>query len=693
MTPDDASPASNDGGSRWRGEPTGAPSVSAAPPPAKKKPPIAAKKPAADLPPSAEASEPVPPSTETWEDSRSLLNRHAIENTASFLASLIFHLAALLTLALFVIEKTKPPTEVALLIHADVEEVFEPELETVVLDQQEHAATMTTLLRQGGDPTTDRELTQTPTVNMSDLSQVFEQDSYDSPTVEIGTALDEYVPRSQILVEVPHDAPGVARAVVEGYSDALDRITEEIRDMLYQRPVLVVWCFDRSESMKDDQEEIRQRIDRVYTELGLFSHASGGALKTAITSYGSRFWVDTPEPTHDRDKISAAIAALTPDPSGKEIMCEAVARAIVAFDEYASRGNRQMVLILVTDESGEHADNVSNLERTIAVAHEAKCRTYVLGREAVFGYPYVRFRYQHPQTNRIHWLIADRGPETAFVEQLQTNGFHRRHDAFASGFGPYEQSRLARETGGIFFLLPSKEASIVRGEKRLYELEQMKYYRPDLRSREEIFFDRDQSELQLLLWKVVSDLNPYNPQSNDITELRVHFSPDPVRFVRQMNEQIGRANTYQRYLATASRVVESAGELRERELHPRWRANYDLMRAQLIAYQARLFEYNAYLKLFMQNPVVVPLAKPPNLRLVYWDIRTRTETLTGEVIEPYVEKANELFQHVIDTHPGTPWAERARWEMKRGYGVELRPVYHPPYRSVPNSQLKPLPKL
>ena len=60
---------------------------------------------------------------------------------------------------------------------------------------------------------------------------------------------------------------------------------------------------------------------------------------------------------------------------------------------------------------------------------QRKCKIYTLGRESVFGYPYAHMRYVHPQTKRPHWLRIDRGPETGFVEQLQTNGFRRRYDA------------------------------------------------------------------------------------------------------------------------------------------------------------------------------------------------------------------------------------------------------------------------
>ena len=141
-------------------------------------------------------------------------------------------------------------------------------------------------------------------------------------------------------------------------------------------------------------------------------------------------------------------------------MCPAItARSTIT--KRIARGKRQMALIVVSDESGEPENNIQTLEMA---AKEMKCRTYFLGREAVFGYPHAYMNWRHPQTGVNHWLQVDRGPETAFVEQLQTNGFRRRRDAFSSGFGPYEQCRIARESGGIFFMLPTVEKDLVGGE-------------------------------------------------------------------------------------------------------------------------------------------------------------------------------------------------------------------------------------
>ena len=41
---------------------------------------------------------------------------------------------------------------------------------------------------------------------------------------------------------------------------------------------------------------------------------------------------------------------------------------------------------------------------------------------------------------------------------------------------------------------------------------------------------------------------------------------------------------------------------RARERSLRWRANYDVTYAQTIAYQARLYEYIAYVTGFVRNP-------------------------------------------------------------------------------------------
>jgi len=604
--------------------------------------------------------------------------------------STVFHVTMLITFQMWAMPEIaqSPMPDLVVETQEEIEEEQEllKELETVELDEQIEAATEIEFIA-GGD--TSLAGSSSPTVSNPQLNDsILEQDAEQQKMME---SLSYMPGRENLLSGLPEGTLGKARAVVNDYNEAIDRITQEIISMLSESKVLVVWCFDQSESMKDDQQKISERIERVYTELGLSDAAMGDALTTAVTSYGRGFMVHTKLPTSDIAMIREAIKSVPIDPSGKEIMCQAVACSIAMHRKYIDKTSRRMALILVTDESGNRSDNLQYLEQTIAEAKDSRCRVYILGRESVFGYPYAHIRWQHPQTEWPHWIQIDRGPETAFIEQIQTDGFRRRHDAFPSGYGPYEQSRLAHQTGGIFFLLPSKETNIIRGEKRRYALKAIRSYQPDLRSRLEILYDRDTSPLRTMIWGIVNDLNPYNKDSAEVIEMRIHFSTKPDEFVRQVKEEHTKAKTYLMYLDAAAKMLEENRQLRDEEPSLRWKANYDLLYAQLLAYKVRIYEYGACLEEFVKEPKVVPKTKSPDLYLTHWTIATRQNTLTGELTASTIKRADDLFAEVVKQHPGTPWASRANWERRRGFGVELRADYCYRYKKVADPI--PVPKL
>ncbi|MEX2174019.1 MAG: vWA domain-containing protein [Pirellulaceae bacterium] len=622
-------------------------------------------------------------------DSRFRLRRW-VRNSGAMVVSMVVHMAAVIVLSLLVIEqKLVPP------VQEIVSQVFEeePERELVKIELENQLTEVTEQTQQvfSSSPIVGavgasgpQGLVSAPTMDEALLEQVV-----DSQVTIEGISIE--VPSSKaLIVEAPDGQIGDARAVVGSYAEALDRVTQEILWMLDKSNVLVVWAFDQSESMKDDQKEIRDRFEHVYDQLGLASKRDQDALETAVISFGAAYVVHTRRPTADRDTIRAAIDEIPNDLSGKEMMCSAVGQAIQTHRQYAQATRRQLAVILVTDESGDRDDNNEMLERAIAEAKSARCKVYVLGREAVFGYPYVHIRWVHPQTKHVHWLPIDRGPETAFVEQLQTDGFHRRYDAHPSGFGPYECSRLGRETGGVFFMLPSVESNLVHGQKRNYELETP--YFPDFRARLEVKEEIDDSPLRTALEKVIYDLNPYNPAVRKIIEMKVDFPRDYEPFVRAARAEQAKAIVYLDYLARAEKTVAQLERQRKDEASPRWQANYDLLSAQLVAYQARMYEYGAYLEWFIEHPKTMPRTRPPDLTHVEWDIRTRKEILTGEKVQPYIDRATDMFKQVMADHPGTPWASRAEYELKRGFGVELVPEYDIPH-PMPTTNLIPIPKL
>ncbi len=621
--------------------------------------------------------------------------RAMARRVGSFLVSLAFHMALMIALALWALPEATRSTLVPLLVQAE----YEPEeiLETVVLEDSREAATELNFAAQSSEAFGgEMSMVTEPAFDATVVETVGE-----GPSVELDLSLGKLPTARTLLSAMPDGHVGTRRKVVDGTGQALDRITQEIMWMLDSSKVLLIWLFDESESLTYSKQEIRDRIGRVYAEMGLSDKAAGDALLSSVASYASGFQIHTPRPTNDVAELRAAIDRVPIDPTGLERQHQAIIQAIAAHRKFATAGQRKLAMILLTAKSGELDDKVY-LETAIDEAKRSRCTIFVLGREAVFGYPYALMRWKHPQTLRTHWLRINRGPETAFPEQLQTNGFYRREDAFPSGFGPYEQSRIAHQTGGIFFMLPSVETNLVRGEDRRYELEAMRGYQPDLRSREAIFRDRDISEMRQVLYTIIMrDLNPWDEQRRKHVEMRRYWSPNFETFRRQVVEETIKAKVYSNYLEEAVKKLDQIRRLRNEDPDMRWRANYDLTYAQLLAFQVRLAEYVAFFDDFVRNPRVVPLTKQADwlgkrqtVTLEHWRLRTRKAMLTGERTEATMKRANELLAEVSRNHPGTPWDARAQWELRRGYGVDVYPHYEGPYREIPSGEKRiPIPKL
>jgi hypothetical protein len=639
------------------------------------------------------------------------LRRGLLTGTGSFMGSMIVHLVAFILLSYFTFadlsRRFLPEPQPLIVDVTPATSITEEELQAdqILRDIQSAASisvALTSSIPSVGDEGTG---SGTPISNPALDATVFKDDEAGAQW-SIPRPMDQLPSVARIASGVPDGALGDPYAVAANYQEALDRITEEILWMLAKRKVLVVWCFDQSESMKDDQQEIRDKVERVYSELGLRDEASGDALMTSVTSFGKGFRLHTMnpngevQPTRSLDRIRAAIDSVPVDPSGEEMMCQAVGRSIELHMQYAKQTDRQMALILVTDESGNRENNAQYLEGAVAMAKAAGCRVYILGREAVFGYLYAHMRWIHPQTGREHWLPIDRGPETGWAEQLQIDGFRRRTDAHPSGFGSYEQCRLARETNGIFFMLPSLETDLVKGQKGDYDPLAMRAYRPDLRSRQEIFMSRDQSILRSMLYKIVYDLNPDDENLKKVMEVRLDFAPRVDQFLNQAAVEQQKARIYLTYLDAATKKLEEIRYFREQEPTPRWQANYDLVYAQLLAYTARTYEYIAHLEHFIKTT-----KQPPTVRAGYnfvgWRVRESSQ-IVGPLTPAYVNRSTAIFQTIIDEHPGTPYSARAQWELSRGFGVDFVEHHVPippprtnrpaPRPSAPAPQI-PIPKL
>ncbi|MBM4075430.1 MAG: VWA domain-containing protein, partial [Planctomycetes bacterium] len=485
---------------------------------------------------------------------------------------------------------------------------------------------------------------------------------------------------------------GETGRVVEGYGAALGQITQELIRLMRETKILVVWLFDESDSMKDDQMEIRERFYKVYDELGVVQKQdaklkqSDETILTSVMSYGNKVAEHTSKITSNNTEIKHAIDNIKVDTSGLENMCAAVSAAVGKYSKIANAQKRRLVVIVVTDESGDDGDHV---EETIQKCKIAGAPVYFLGHYSVFGYPYAHIRWIDPVYKLHHWIQINRGPETPHPECLQFDGLHGRWDVFSSGFGPYEQVRIAKQTGGIFFMLPGKEDNLTGAgsvEERKFDLLDMKEYLPDLSSRVAYSKERDLSKFREVQWKVIVALNPHIDPNKEALNIQEHrYSIKDGEFKTQSTKTFNQAMKVMGLLSEAVRVLDSVKKLRDREPSERWRANFDLMHAQCMAYRVRLFQL--MLAIDGHNREKPAPLDPKNN---YWDIQrtqrmlepTKEQIKLTKVDLDELNRQNELaraeFQSVIENHPRTPYARRAQFELQQGFGMRFAEVYWDP---------------
>lgn len=557
----------------------------------------------------------------------------------------------------------------------------------------------------GGTPSANVGAAAQPATTPVDVqaADVLQEALVDAPAVESMIMSDEL-----LVAELGEgEVTGEVGAMVEGYGAAMGIITQEILRMMREQPVTVVWLFDESGSLVDDRKEIRENYIRVYEELGIAKkqekrgsrrRQEADQLLTVVASYGKTIHELTPKPTGNIEMIKAAIDRVPEDPSGQENMCQSVRDVILKYTPMARK--RKLAIILVSDESG---DDGSYVEEAVVAARRAKAPIYVMGRESMFGYPYGRQRYVYEDKKQnirptTFWLPVRRGPETAFPECLQWDGLEQNWGGQSAGFGPYEQVRMAKETGGIFFVLPGNEANLVTrdvNDRRKYEFLALRPYTPLLLSRPEYVIERETSPFRKALWNVVLELNP---QKNELlfgdradTQLLIRRERYPLsqaEFTATALGEVKKAAYAMNRVNQAIDLLEDVQPLRAREASQRWRAGYDLAYAQLHIFRLRLFQF-----ILKMDEHATKMPKPKDPKANVWNFRRTRKTITPDegqfsrlkqtfnitmdrdeylkMVAQQERKANRLLKQVMEDHPASPWARRAANEKNNGFGFSV----------------------
>lgn len=626
------------------------------------------------------------------------------QSAPPFVVSTVVHTAILIGLYFIVI--STPAAQI------------EPDLETVMLDEERAVDEVMEELDEQTEPATSMNFVSGSVSQavggseapLSKTQKIEVKETLQDPEVKVPIAAQN-LPGAEVLTQDLGQAEvtGEVGDVVEGYGAALDRLTRELIRMLRTDKLLVVWMFDESESMKDDQEEIRSRLKRVYEELHLIetdeaAAGPGGTKKlqdvllTAITSFGEVPHKQTPRPTGNPEELMKAIGKIPIDKTGTENLCTAIVKVVTEYKLMAARGDRKLVLVIVSDESGDDGHLV---EDALREARGANAPIYILGREAVFGSLFAHVKWRQPQTGRIFYLPIRRGPETPFAEQLQYNGFRRRRDSHISGFGPYEQVRLCWKTNGIFFQLPGEQENLNDLDDRENTALNLREYLPDLSSRSVYQNHRDGSDFRKAIWDVIVMLNPYHREAKGILELpdpeqtRERFNTNPASYGPKVQKRLQKIQVILKVMQKARRHLSKVQRLRASEPSTRWRANYDLISAQLLWYQVRLFQYAIGLEQFARKGVPARLKEHPKHNRWYIrenpsqfmlpdEVQQKLLGVTPDELKTVHDQAVAGLEKVQELHPGTPWARRAEWELNRKSGIQFRTYQHKPSPSKPN---------
>jgi hypothetical protein len=492
--------------------------------------------------------------------------------------------------------------------------------------------------------------------------------------LDVRRATEAVVPTANLLGQTV-SIRGNGAETVGGVEGAVDRIATEIIRHLEQGPTLVVWAFDASGSLLAERQRLGKHIETVYTHIKQLDESNLSAnsgLLTMVVAFGQDRKAMFPTPSADLSEVLNAIQEVPLDESGVETTFTTVAEIVNKWGRYRGARNQsyRTMVIVVTDEVG---DDESHLEDAIAACRRAKVPVYMLGSQAVFGRTENRVTYVDPKTKHVfNGVPVRQGPESIMLEQIRLPFWYGgpQFEVLESGFGPYALSRLAAETGGIYF--------ITRFDTRRlgFDPARMREYRPDWIPRQEYEKRIERSPLRQAVLSAAQITQQRLPGMPGL-----YFPPaDAPEFKDMManNQAIAERTAYT--VEEALGPINAAAKLRDREPSRRWQAHYDLIRGRLLAMKVRCYEYNWACARMKKDP---PKFSGP--RWNAWRLVPDTAIQYSKNAAAAAKEAEALLRRVVDEHPATPWALLAQRELKDPLGFKWVETYVPPMRRNDNT--------
>ncbi len=509
-----------------------------------------------------------------------------------------------------------------------------------------------------------------PSATASPAGELAEEDPAEElpeellPDPELPTVARVELLRSEELTAVVN-VEGVTGEYVGGVEGAVDRITIEILRSLERNKTLVIWIFDSTESLRDEREAIARRFERVYRELGLLGQTDAEVLLTAIVAFGKTTRFMTDKPIADVARLREAVRQIPADETGEEHVFTAVAEAAQKYASYRTRGKRDIMMIVVTDEAG---DDEGRVDDVLPLLLKLKARVYVLGAEAVFGRRTITVPYRDETGKVLGYPEVTRGPESAAIEiGSLPYWFGGSPPLLRSGFGTWGLTRLCRETGGIYFLVDYGDVSGPR-----FDPFQLQPFMPEYVSRREYMARVSRSRFRSTVLQVAKMLKVRTRAPRLVFPA---YNRDVMS--NAMKQAQGTAAILKAQVDPIVSLLASVESERAKETSLRWRAHYDLLFGRALATKVRAYTYNALLAQMRVKPR--KFANPQNntWRLVP-DESIPEDTPAGYALVEAAKKAREYLERCVEQYRGTPWAVLAERELQQPLGFRWEETFTPP---------------
>ena len=619
----------------------------------------------------------------------------------AFLVSLLVHVVVILALATIPFVVDSMPSS-ATFVAAELDEAAE---EIKLIDQVAISDELTQEI--GANGTEDAGMALSTAAILAELSEV-PAPTPSMPILSTTFGLSD-MPQAVGLVRSDSVVQGMTGVGTTGTDGAVDRITYEILKAMEERPTLVVWFFDQSGSLQRRRQEVRDRFDRIYEELGIVRSAKGEddaakpageePLLTSVIAFGNEVSLLTKKPTADIGEIRSAIDSIQIDPTGEEKIFHSLFKAVERYKSYRTgRDTRNVLFIAVTDERGS---DIQGLDDTIKECRKYAIPVYVIGVPAPFGrdVSYIKYVDPDPKFDQTpQWAEVDQGPESLMPERVKVGYKEDFYDepVIDSGFGPYALSRLTYETGGIYFTVhPNRQFNrrIKKAEidpfasnlEYFFDPEIMVKYRPDYES---------MAQYQ----KKVLD-SPVRIALVNAAKIRVGSLDKPTtRFVKRDEASLASALTVAQQQASRledefkvlAHILLPAEAHRDEESSLRWIAGYDLALGTLLAHKVRADGYNSMLAKAKRG---MPFEAPKSNT---WVLVPDSAITVGSKLEKEGASAVALLKEVAVRHKGTPWGLLATRELANPVGwkwvEEFTDLNPPPRQMARNNAVNPTPQ-